>query len=333
MTSYYAQIPTHNQLVSFVGVEERISDGPAVISPTNVEVSGSCGRGSGVTLPGFSGSTSPSTLGALLNTSTSSSTSSLILPWNGHSTNTNHHNISPPPSEEAATLVALAVNNSTNSFGSGSSPSSGKGGSGNKHGHNSRGDSCTHTNGEHHDTTCITANLGDSANLRHRGSKGSSQVILNGLSNSGITHFAGNGNSVANGSASHGSTIGEVDYMEKMKEEASGHHSDHSSKSSNGILPGSNNITTANANTNTNVGGSNKPSKPSSGGGSGSTPRDASRKNRGDGASSGKQGSTKEVDPTAKMEGDLKKLKIDLQISRNKENELRDQIISYMSSK
>lgn len=312
-------------------VEERISDGAAVISPTSVGASGICGGGSGVNLPGFSGSTSPSTLGALLNSSTSSSTSSLILPWNGHSTNTNHHTIN-PSSSEAATLVALAVNNSTHSFGSGSSPNSGKGGSGNKHGHNSRGDTCTHTNGEHHDTTCITANLGDSANLRHRGSKGSSQVILNGLSNSGITHFAGNGNPIANGSASHGSTIGEVDYMEKMKEEASGHHSEHSSKSSNGILPGSNNITAANASSNPNVGGSNKPNKPSSGGGSGSTPRDASRKNRGDGSSSGKQGSTKEVDPTVKMETDLKKLKIDLQISRNKENELRDQIISYMSS-
>ena len=35
----------------------------------------------------------------------------------------------------------------------------------------------------------------------------------------------------------------------------------------------------------------------------------------------------------AKLEGDVKRLKIDLQISRNKENELRDQIVSYSSSK
>ena len=34
-----------------------------------------------------------------------------------------------------------------------------------------------------------------------------------------------------------------------------------------------------------------------------------------------------------KLEMDLKKLKTDLQQSRNKENDLRDQIISYMSSK
>ena len=101
MNSYYAQIPTHNQLVSFVGVEERISDGAAVISHTSVGVSGSGGGSGGVNLPGFSGSSSPSTLGALLNTSTSSSASSLILPWNGHTSNTNHHNTGPSSSDAA----------------------------------------------------------------------------------------------------------------------------------------------------------------------------------------------------------------------------------------
>ena len=35
----------------------------------------------------------------------------------------------------------------------------------------------------------------------------------------------------------------------------------------------------------------------------------------------------------AKLETDEKRLKVDLQISRNKENDLRDQIISSMSSK
>ena len=321
-------------------MEERISDGSVVISPTNVATIGSCGGGSGVNLPGLSGSSSPSALGALLNTSPSSSTSSLVLPWNGHNTNTNHHNNIGPSASEAATLVALAaVTSSTASFGSGSSPSSGKAGTGNKHGHNSRGDSCTHTSGEHHDITCLQTNIGDtSTNLRQRGLKASSQVIVNGLSSSGTTHYGGNGNSVANGSASQGSTFGtgyfgELDYMEKMKDEASAHNQDHASKSSNGVLPGSNNAT-ANMSGNPSVGGSNnKSNKPSAGGGSGSTPRDASRKNRGDGSSSGKQGATKEVDLTAKMEGDLKKLKVDLQISRNKENDLRDQIISFMSSK
>ena len=41
---------------------------------------------------------------------------------------------------------------------------------------------------------------------------------------------------------------------------------------------------------------------------------------------------TKE-EQVVKLESDVKRLKIDLQISRNKENELRDQIVSYSSSK
>ena len=35
---------------------------------------------------------------------------------------------------------------------------------------------------------------------------------------------------------------------------------------------------------------------------------------------------------TIKLESDVKRLKCDLQLSRNRENELRDQIVSYMSS-
>ena len=34
-----------------------------------------------------------------------------------------------------------------------------------------------------------------------------------------------------------------------------------------------------------------------------------------------------------KLESDVKRLKCDLQLSRNRENELRDQIVCYMSSK
>ena len=41
---------------------------------------------------------------------------------------------------------------------------------------------------------------------------------------------------------------------------------------------------------------------------------------------------TKE-DQVAKLELDLKKLKVDLQVARNKENELRDQIVSSAASK
>ena len=34
-----------------------------------------------------------------------------------------------------------------------------------------------------------------------------------------------------------------------------------------------------------------------------------------------------------KLESDVKRLKCDLQLSRNRENELREQIVCYMSSK
>ena len=55
-------------------------------------------------------------------------------------------------------------------------------------------------------------------------------------------------------------------------------------------------------------------------------PRDASRKGR---ATS----SNNKDELITKMESDNKKLKVDLQLSRNKENDLRDQIVSYMTSK
>ena len=57
-------------------------------------------------------------------------------------------------------------------------------------------------------------------------------------------------------------------------------------------------------------------------------PRDASRKGRG----STTTASSSKDELLTKMEADLKKLKVDLQLSRNKENDLRDQIVSYMTS-
>ena len=53
--------------------------------------------------------------------------------------------------------------------------------------------------------------------------------------------------------------------------------------------------------------------------------RDASRK--------GRATSNSKDELITKMESDNKKLKVDLQLSRNKENDLRDQIVSYMTSK
>ena len=60
--------------------------------------------------------------------------------------------------------------------------------------------------------------------------------------------------------------------------------------------------------------------------------RDASRKGR-DGDKKGEKDSGKDpLSLTIKLESDVKRLKCDLQLSRNRENDLRDQIVSYMSS-
>ena len=61
--------------------------------------------------------------------------------------------------------------------------------------------------------------------------------------------------------------------------------------------------------------------------------RDTSRKGR-DGDKKGEKDSGKDpLSLTIKLESDVKRLKCDLQLSRNRENDLRDQIVSYMSSK
>ena len=62
--------------------------------------------------------------------------------------------------------------------------------------------------------------------------------------------------------------------------------------------------------------------------------RDASRKGRDGDGKKGKEDSGKDpLSLTIKLESDVKRLKCDLQLSRNRENDLRDQIVSYMSSK
>ena len=61
--------------------------------------------------------------------------------------------------------------------------------------------------------------------------------------------------------------------------------------------------------------------------------RDTSRKGRGDGDKKNDKDSGKDnLTLVIKLESDVKRLKCDLQLSRNRENELRDQIVSYMSS-
>jgi len=66
----------------------------------------------------------------------------------------------------------------------------------------------------------------------------------------------------------------------------------------------------------------------SNGAGGQGTPRDTSRKGRGDTVSR----PTESLPLVIKLESDVKRLKCDLQLSRNRENELREQIVCYMSS-
>lgn len=63
-------------------------------------------------------------------------------------------------------------------------------------------------------------------------------------------------------------------------------------------------------------------------GNSGGTPRDTSRKGRSDTVVR----PTESLPLVIKLESDVKRLKCDLQLSRNRENELREQIVCYMSS-
>ena len=61
--------------------------------------------------------------------------------------------------------------------------------------------------------------------------------------------------------------------------------------------------------------------------------RDTSRKGRDGDKKSDKEAGKDNLSLVIKLESDVKRLKCDLQLSRNRENELRDQIVSYMSSK
>ena len=62
-----------------------------------------------------------------------------------------------------------------------------------------------------------------------------------------------------------------------------------------------------------------------------SVPRDTSRKGRTSAMASNPSGGPNRDELLGKFEADIKKLKVDLQLSRNKENDLRDQIVSYMT--
>ena len=93
-------------------------------------------------------------------------------------------------------------------------------------------------------------------------------------------------------------------------------------------------------------GGGDDPSSSGGGGGGGGRANKGSSKQGQPSASSGgavaglskealrrnKEAKMTKEEMVSKLETDVKRLKVDLQISRNKENDLRDQIISSMSS-
>ena len=138
---------------------------------------------------------------------------------------------------------------------------------------------------------------------------------------------------MSNGSSLNNNAGGELDYMEKMRGDDPAHGIDNHGSSSNvGPDQGSSDKNSAASAT-----ASKRSSKSNHVNSAGGAPRDASRKGRSSAASGG-SGLFGGLSPSkdeliCKMESDIKKLKVDLQLSRNKENDLRDQIVSFMTGK
>lgn len=136
---------------------------------------------------------------------------------------------------------------------------------------------------------------------------------------------------LSNGSSLNNNAGGELDYMEKMRGDDPAHGIDNHGSSSNvGPDQGSSDKNSAASAT-----ASKRSSKSNHVNSAGGAPRDASRKGRSSAASGG-SGLFGGLSPSkdeliCKMESDIKKLKVDLQLSRNKENDLRDQIVSFMT--
>jgi hypothetical protein len=137
---------------------------------------------------------------------------------------------------------------------------------------------------------------------------------------------------LSNGGSLNNNAGGELDYMEKMRGDDPAHGTDNHGSSSNVGPDQSSDKQLASATASKRSSKSNHVNN--AGGG---TPRDASRKGRSSAASGG-SGLFGGLSPSkdeliCKMESDIKKLKVDLQLSRNKENDLRDQIVSFMTGK
>ncbi len=169
----------------------------------------------------------------------------------------------------------------------------------------------------------------------HNGDLNGNGVMANG----GLNGSLGGGGSltnISNGNLNNsGGSGGDVDYMERMEDDCNNHHGGggHDGGGGSGGPPSS-----------STSGGKSKRGAKNASNKDLATPRDSSKKDRGrgnassnqagggGGAGGGGSGSLTKEEQLNKLEGEIKKLKVDLQLSRNKENDLRDQIVSYMTS-
>jgi len=150
------------------------------------------------------------------------------------------------------------------------------------------------------------------------------------LNHSTATKLVTSGASTLSNGSLNNNAGGELDYMEKMRGEDSAGVESHATS---GGTSGSGN---AGPDSDKSVSTASKRSSKSNHVNNAGAPRDASRKGRSSAASGGSSLSGGSLSASKdelinKMETDIKKLKVDLQLSRNKENDLRDQIVSFMT--
>lgn len=170
----------------------------------------------------------------------------------------------------------------------------------------------------------LMSSIAGLANGKHHHNGDLNHLAATKLASLGASATLSNGGSLNNNAG------GELDYMEKMRGDDPAHGTDNHGSSSNVGPDQSSDKQLASATASKRSSKSNHVNN--AGGG---TPRDASRKGRSSAASGG-SGLFGGLSPSkdeliCKMESDIKKLKVDLQLSRNKENDLRDQIVSFMT--
>merc|ERR1719357_652575 len=146
------------------------------------------------------------------------------------------------------------------------------------------------------------------------------------LNHSTATKLATLGASTLSNGSLNNNIGGELDYMEKMRGDDPSGIDNHAGGSTH---------PNAGTESDKSLAIASKRSSKSNHVNNAGAPRDASRKGRSSATSggSGPSGSLSAFkdELTNKMESDIKRLKVDLQLSRNKENDLRDQIVSFMT--